>query len=130
MTPYSFEIGKRIVDDNEASRQLLRQRIIAWRLRDGCARTGEEALTMLRQAVAEKAPYRVAIIDTQMPEMDGLALVRKINADPLLRGTRLILLTPFGKPISTGELTSLKIAACSAKPVRLRTLRLYRPSSN
>ena len=37
---------------------------------------------ILHQAAAEKAPYSVAIIDLQMPDMDGLALVRKINADP------------------------------------------------
>ena len=93
-----------IVDDNETSRKFVHNHILAWRLRNGCARTGEEALAMLRQSVAEKAPYSVAIIDLQMPEMDGLALVRQINADPLLSATRLILLTQFGKPIPTDEL--------------------------
>ena len=55
---------------------------------------------MLHQSVAEKDPYTVAIIDLQKPETDGLSLVGKINADPLLRRTRTILLTPYGKPIS------------------------------
>src|SRR6202035_4001104 len=66
--------------------------------------------------------YRVAIIDMQMPEMDGLALVRKINADPLLNATRLILLTQFGRPIPTDELRTLNVAACCVKPVRKSAL--------
>ena len=111
-----------IVDDNETSRQFLHKQIIAWRLRNGCASTGEEALAMLHQSVAERAPYSVAIIDMQMPEMEGLALVRKIDADPLLSGTRLILLTPFGKRISTDELKTVNVAACCVKPVRQSAL--------
>ena len=90
-----------IVDDNETSRLFLHQQITAWRMRDGCASSGKEALALLHRSATEKPPYRVAIIDLQMPDMDGLALVRKINADPLLSATRLILLTPFGKPIPT-----------------------------
>jgi PAS domain S-box-containing protein len=77
---------------------------------------------MLHQSVAEKAPYSVAIIDMQMPEMEGLALVRKINADPLLSATRLIMLTPFGKPISSDELKTVNVAACCVKPVRQSAL--------
>ena len=111
-----------IVEDNETSRQFLHKQIVAWRLRNGCAGTGEEALAMLHQSVAEKAPYSVAIIDMQMPEMEGLALVRKINAEPLLSATRLIMLTPFGKPIPTEELKTVNVAACCIKPVRQSAL--------
>jgi hypothetical protein len=39
-----------IVDENETGRIFLNQQILAWRLRPECARTGEEALAMLRQA--------------------------------------------------------------------------------
>jgi PAS domain S-box-containing protein len=113
-------IGTRvlIVDDNETSRQFLQKQITAGRLRGGCASTGTEGVAMLHQSVAEKTPYLVAIIDLQMPEMDGLALARKIASDPLLSATRLILLTPFGKPIPTDELKRANIAACCVKPIR------------
>ena len=98
------------------------QQITAWRLHSGCAGTGEQAMAMLRQSAAEKVPYPVAIIDMQMPEMDGLALARKINADSRLSATRIILLTPFGKPIPIEELKIFKVAACCAKPVRQTVL--------
>jgi PAS domain S-box-containing protein len=111
-----------IVDDNETSREFLHQQIVAWGLSSGCARTGQEALALLHQAVAKKVPYSVAIIDMQMPEMDGLALARKINAAPLLSETRLIILTPFGKPIPTDELKTVRIGTCCIKPVRQSAL--------
>jgi two-component system, sensor histidine kinase and response regulator len=111
-----------IVAENQTSRQFLHQQIIAWRLSNGCAGTGEEALAMLHQAVVEKAPYTVAIIDLQKPEMDGLSLIKKINADPLLRSTRTILLTPYGKPFPADELKTVAAAACCGKPVRQSAL--------
>jgi two-component system, sensor histidine kinase and response regulator len=107
-----------IVDGNETRRQFCQKQIAAWRLRHGCACTGEEALVLLCQAAAEKAPYPVAIIDRQLPDMDGLALVRKINADPQLSETRLIILTPFGRPIPPELLNTVKISGCCIKPVR------------
>jgi CheY-like chemotaxis protein len=79
-------------------------------------------LAILHQAAAEKAPYSVAIIDIQMPDLDGLALVRRINADPTLRETQIILLTPFGKPIPSDALATLEIAASCVKPTRQSAL--------
>ena len=46
-----------IVDDNDTSRQFLDRHMFAWGMRDGCAATAEEAMTKLREAVHEKAPY-------------------------------------------------------------------------
>ena len=111
-----------VVDDNATSQQFLHRQIVAWRLSVSCAGTGEAALTLLRQAVTEKDPYSVALIDMQMPVLDGLALIRKINADPQLKETRLILLIPFGRPLQAAELKVLNIDACCVKPVRQSAL--------
>ena len=87
-----------------------------------CAETGAEALSILRNAAAGNDPYAVAIIDRQMADMDGLALARAIKADPAISATRLVLLTPLGKPLSSDELALHQIAACRSKPVRQSTL--------
>jgi len=111
-----------IVDDNETSRQFLQKQITAWRINSGCARSGEEALAMLRQAATDKAPYSIAIIDLYMPSMHGLALAREINADLSLNGTRIVMLTTLGRAIPGEELKTVKIAACCVKPVRQSAL--------
>jgi two-component system sensor histidine kinase/response regulator len=111
-----------IVDDNKTSQQFLRNRVAAWRMRGGGADGAEEALATLREAADEHTPYQVAIIDLQMPGIDGLALAREIHADPRLSATRLILLTPFGRPVATDQLKTLGIAATCVKPVRQNVL--------
>ena len=52
-------------------------------------------------AVAAGDPYRLAILDYQMPEMDGIDLARAIRRDPALDGVRLVLLTSSARPGDT-----------------------------
>ena len=111
-----------IVDDNKTSRHFLNSQLSTWRMQIGSAESGEGALAMLRQAVGEKSPYRVAIVDLHMPDLDGLGLVRQIKADPQLADTRIVMLTPFGKSIADDELKTTDIAACCVKPVRQSSL--------
>ena len=56
-------------------------------MRNGIATTGTDALDRLRSAAQEGDAYLLAIIDLEMPNMDGLALARKIKADPTIAGT-------------------------------------------
>ena len=86
-----------VVDDNATSRELLHQQITSFGFRNGCARNGEEALELLNQAALANDAYPLAIIDSQMPGMDGFALATNIKSNPLLQGMRLILLTPFAQ---------------------------------
>jgi CheY-like chemotaxis protein len=107
-----------VVDDNATSRQILRHQIFAWKLQKGSAAGGHEALRVLRAAVAEGHPYDIALLDVEMPEMDGLTLARAIKADPAIAGTRLIALTPLGHAVTEGEMQAAGIDASLGKPVK------------
>ena len=111
-----------IVDDNTITGQFLHEQIVAWKMRNGIATTGTDALDRLRSAAQEGDAYLLAIIDLEMPNMDGLALARKIKADPTIAGTRIILLAGFGKRISQEELGAAGIGDCCFKPVRQSAL--------
>ena len=105
------------VDDNAANRAILHEHIVGWHMRNGSAESGPRALDMLRAAAARGEPYDVAIIDMQMPGMDGLALARAINADRSIAGTRLILLTSIGQ-IGRDPNHDGFFDACLTKPAR------------
>jgi PAS domain S-box-containing protein len=107
-----------VVDDNATSRALLHKQVTGWGFRNGCAQNGEEALAILNQAASVNDAYPIAIIDSQMPGMDGLALARAIKASPLLQSMHLILLTPFAKTPCAEDLRLAGISACRQKPVR------------
>jgi len=107
-----------VVDDNATSRQILRHQIFAWKLQKGSVAGGHEALRALREAVAEGRPYDIALLDVDMPEMDGLTLARAIKADPVIAGTRLIALTLLGQALSEEEMRSAGIDASLSKPAK------------
>src|SRR5205823_2218596 len=68
-----------VVDDNETNRKIIHHQIMSWGMRNGAAGGGIEALLLLRRAAAAGDPYDIAILDMQMPEMDGLTLARAIK---------------------------------------------------
>ena len=82
------------------------------------AASGAEALERLRAAVTEGKPHDLALLDVQMPEMDGFALARAIKIDPLIAATRLIVLTSVGQALSAAELHDAGIEAYLVKPIR------------
>jgi CheY-like chemotaxis protein len=118
--PRTFLEGVRvlIVDDNEVNRRVLHEQVSSWRMRNGGFASGEEALTKLREARAAGDPYHIAILDHQMPGMDGEMLARSIKADPELRSTTLVMLTSLGSSDGATRLKEAGIFACLLKPVR------------
>jgi PAS domain S-box-containing protein len=113
-----FDLRVLVVDDNSTNRQILRHQIVAWKMQKGSAASGHDALANLRSAAAAGKPYDVALLDMQMPEMDGLTLAKAIKADPAIAATRLIILTSLGHVMTTGELKAIGIDAYLIKPVK------------
>jgi len=106
------------VDDNSVNRTILHEHIVGWGMRNGCAESGPRALDMLRAAASGGESYDVAILDMQMPEMDGLELTRRIKADPAISDVRLILLSSIGDHQLAVEGRKAGVDACLTKPAR------------
>ena len=107
-----------VVDDNATNRQILRHQLVAWKMHQSSAAGGLEALAILRAAAAEGQAYDVALLDMQMPEMDGLSLAKAIKTDPAIAATRLVILTSLGCFISAAELKAASIDSYLVKPVK------------
>lgn len=108
--------GKRllIVDDNHTNRKILRYLTNSWGMISSEAASGPEALHLLQ---VDQSGFDVAILDYQMPGIDGLELACAIRAEGPLAELPLILLTSLGgyKELNTAE---ARIAAFLTKPVR------------
>jgi len=108
-----------IVDDNTTNRTILHYQVLGWRMRNGgSVASGREALAVLRREASGGDPYRLAILDMQMPEMDGLELARAIKSDPAIASTRLILLTSLCQRLRPDELKEAGIAFWLVKPAK------------
>jgi signal transduction histidine kinase/CheY-like chemotaxis protein len=103
-----------IVDDNETNRKILRYLSASWGMIPTEAASGPEALNLLR---ADETAFDVAILDYQMPGMDGLRLARAIRTQLSAAKLPIIFLTSLGgyKKLPMAE---LRIAATLNKPVR------------
>ena len=106
-----------IVDDNETNRKILEHQVTSWQMRHESCANGKDALATLRSAVTSGAPFDLAILDMQMPEMDGLMLAHAIRHDPFLASTRLIMLSSLGRP-DADALRDSGIHSTLTKPVR------------
>ena len=107
-----------IVDDHSTNRRILELYAGHWGVQCLLAEDGPQALARLREAAARGQACDFAIIDMQMPGMNGLELARAIKADPALAPTRLILLTSQGQRGDAGAAQAAGYVAYLTKPVR------------
>jgi signal transduction histidine kinase/DNA-binding response OmpR family regulator len=107
-----------VVDDNEVNRKILHHQLAAWSLKHDLAGDGESALRLLHEKAGINDPYHIAILDMQMPGMDGIVLARKIREHPALADTRLLLLSSIGQRLARPELEAAGISTCLIKPVK------------
>ncbi|HIJ86189.1 MAG TPA: response regulator [Desulfuromonadales bacterium] len=107
-----------VVDDNATSRKLLATLLTHWGCSYELAVDGVSALRHLREAAAAHHPFQVALLDQEMPVMDGSELGRQIKADPQLQATLLIMVTSLAQRGDAAALEKIGFTGYLAKPVR------------
>ena len=111
-----------VIDDNATNRRILRAQLQAWGMRVDEAERGSTGLQCLRSAAAARDPYRMILLDMQMPEMNGLDVARAVRAEPGCRDLPMILLTSWVEPTLSAACKEAGISACLPKPVRPQRL--------
>ena len=107
-----------IVDDNATNRTILKQQVRNQGMVPEAVVDGERALEHLRRAAAARTPFDLAILDLQMPGMDGRTLARQIKEDPEIRSVRLVLLASFGQRGDAQAAQAAGFDAYLTKPIR------------
>ncbi|MDD2816665.1 MAG: response regulator [Thiotrichaceae bacterium] len=111
--------GKRvlIVDDNETNLRILHLQLNSWGIDTVEAASGEEALIKLKQP---ENNFQLAILDMQMPVMDGMSLAREIRKSHPKESLPLIMLTSLGR--QQNEVNSGLFSVYLTKPVKASQL--------
>ncbi|HEU5408337.1 MAG TPA: response regulator [Nitrospira sp.] len=107
-----------IVDDHATNRRVLEQSLRGLGVVYESAENGYQALECLRNAAGRQSHFDVAILDMQMPGMDGLELAHRIKSESAISVTRLVLLTSVGQRGDAKAAQSAGIAAYLTKPIR------------
>jgi len=107
-----------VVDDNATNRDVLMPQLRLWEAKPSEAPDGPSALRALYQALEDRNPFQVAILDMQMPVIDGEALGRAIRSDNKLQDTRLIMMSSVARRGDADRMADIGFSAFLAKPVR------------
>ncbi|WP_340820774.1 PAS domain S-box protein [Methanolobus sp. WCC4] len=107
-----------VVDDNRTNRDILFKLLGSWNMNVEVAADGPSALNALFRAHEEGDPYQIALLDMQMPDMDGMLLGRIIKSDNDLKDVSLILLSSAGQQSEIWEKNKHNFNAYISKPVK------------
>jgi two-component system sensor histidine kinase/response regulator len=111
-----------IVNDN-CSNYILRLHLANLGIRFSAVSDCSEALELFRREAASGDPFRLAILDLMTPEIDGLMLARAIKVEPVLAGTRLVMVTSPGQRMDMDLFKAVGIGESLVKPVKQSCLR-------
>ncbi len=112
-----------IIDDSRTAATVLGRYLRAWKAETVRVETGEQGIEALRAAALSGEPYDLALVDQDLPGMDGWQVASEVHADELIRDTALILLSPAGKSATEAKMKLLKwFSAYLNKPVKWREL--------
>jgi PAS domain S-box-containing protein len=111
-----------IVDDNATNRRVLTGQLTRCGIEPVVTDSTDAAFAAMLAAVQRGQPFEVALVDQQMPDKDGAELGRRVNADPMLHTTRMVLLTSSGLRGDGQRFAELGFAGYLLKPVAQRDL--------
>ena len=106
-----------IVDDNATNCRVLQEVFQSWGMKPIAVGDGETALRSITTARDMARPYRLAVVDSRMPNMDGFELVRRITQDPLLPLPVMIMLTSDNRQGDVAQCRQLGIERYLTKPI-------------
>ena len=106
-----------VVDDNEQARDILSDVLRGFSLRADSASSGEEAIQKIAAADSQD-PYRVVLMDWQMPGMDGLQASHEIMHGRRLKHLpKIVMVTAFGREDLQTQAEQVGINGYLLKPV-------------
>jgi signal transduction histidine kinase len=107
-----------VADGHANTRDALRELLAYWRIRVDCADSCALSLQMLRAAASEGNPYRLAILHRQLPELGGLDLAGRIQSDPQLSATPVVLTMPMLQRLRNSSEKDPRVAGYLTEPFR------------
>jgi PAS domain S-box-containing protein len=103
-----------VVDDNATNRRILDMQGQSWGMVVRTATSGAEALNWVEAG----ENFDIAILDLQMPQMDGLTLAAKLKDHPNTKALPLVMLTSMGKPEQVDDTKQPNFTAFLNKPIK------------
>jgi signal transduction histidine kinase/CheY-like chemotaxis protein len=106
-----------IVDDNATNRRILFELARQWEMEPHTCDSGESGLAELSRAASEGNPYRLLLLDEQMPGMDGMEVLDRIRRNPALQSVVIMMLTSRDQVESVALCRKMGVETYLIKPI-------------
>ncbi|MES2322281.1 MAG: response regulator [Pseudomonadota bacterium] len=123
-TPRQASIGELhalrvlVVDDNAAAREIMQGILASLNMHAHACVSARASIVELERAQADGEPYHLVLMDWVMPDMDGLAAIRAIRANPAISGTlSIIMVTAYSGDDLLAQAGDLQQLGVLDKPV-------------
>ncbi len=107
-----------VVDDDALDRRILEEMLNGWGMRATLVDGGLAAIATMERAHAANRPFALALIDVEMPDLDGFGLVAQLRKRPDLRRTITMMLASDGHLGDALRFRDLGVASYLTKPIR------------
>ena len=111
-----------IVDDNSTNRRILEEMLTHWHMAPVVIDNGASALELLSAARQQGTPFRLMLLDVNMPSMDGFELAKRLQQEPDSGNLVIMVLTSSGQRGDAARCRELGISAYLTKPVKQSSL--------
>ncbi|MBI1840355.1 MAG: PAS domain S-box protein [Verrucomicrobia bacterium] len=84
------------------------------------ASSAESARARLLEATADGVAFDWMLVNTEMPEMDGVAFLQSVRKSPPLEGAKSVAVSSWGSRLDPAAMRAQGVAACLVKPIKAR----------
>ncbi|MCP3874525.1 MAG: response regulator [Desulfobacteraceae bacterium] len=105
------------IDDNKTSKDIISSQLSAWKVDCHFSKMASEGLKLLHKAAKTDHPFKIAIFDSRMQDMDAAEFSRKIKSDKTLEDIALVMTTSIGERGDAKRYKAHGFSAYFPKPI-------------
>ena len=106
-----------VVDDNATNRRILEEVLTHWGAAPILASGGMEALARIKRAEEGGEPVQLALLDVNMPEMDGFMLAERMRDESSASSPAILMLSSSDHSNAVERCRELSLSAYIVKPI-------------
>ena len=107
-----------VADSNPSNRVILRDILSSWGFKHHEVASGNEVIAAMDNAAQNNNPYHMVIVDSQLTDMDGFGISRRIKENPQYKNVKIIMLTSIGHIGDAARAMEAGISAYLLKPLK------------
>jgi signal transduction histidine kinase/CheY-like chemotaxis protein/HPt (histidine-containing phosphotransfer) domain-containing protein len=107
-----------VVDDNATNREILHHQLQSWHMLVEEAPDSRDVVVRIIRAERDDQPFRLVLMDMQLPDTDGTELARKIRQACHNADLKIIILSSISRSLKPNELMRAGVDMQLSKPVK------------